>query len=427
MSQNIELNYYPITIAVGEGTPSAENPQANTPAVAVENSNIAVAAGGSILKDGFLQSPNYVKGIAGWKIDAAGNAEFQIITAAGYIQVFKQAAIPTSLHINDIWIDTDDGNKYYVAASVGATTIAAGQWVLTNQGVAIADVTGAGDLAALDTADFATQVSGAEKPANNATVGATAGTNLKDSGAVVLSDTEVKNIVNINYGETIAGATLPVPVYVLNSDGEVYKCDANATGKLKFFGFALSNVGDGESGKVQVIGIVPGFSGLTVGAIYYVSDTVGTISTTPGTLGMLVGKAVSATQIKIIDIPNGVQVAGDNLLISADTSRRGDGQTYIKYKEIECTEAGTYRVKFNLATNSAGNYAYGKIYKNGVAYGTEQSNNSTTPVTMSKDLVFAEGDLIQLYGKHADTNHACVLTNFRIYAGGKNSLLVITN
>jgi len=41
---------------------------------------------------------------------------------------FKQAAIPISLAIGDVWYDTDDNNKVYVAASVGATTIATGYW-----------------------------------------------------------------------------------------------------------------------------------------------------------------------------------------------------------------------------------------------------------------------------------------------------------
>ena len=111
----IEFNYYPLTISVPF---DIALPQPNASAVAVDPANIVPAAGGSILKDGFVQSPNYVKGIAGWKIDAAGNAEFKIITAAGYIQVFRQADIPTSLHINDLWYDTDDNNKLYVAASV---------------------------------------------------------------------------------------------------------------------------------------------------------------------------------------------------------------------------------------------------------------------------------------------------------------------
>ena len=43
---------------------------------------------------------------------------------------FAQDAIPTSLAIGDLWIDTNDGNKLYRAASIGADQITAGEWIL---------------------------------------------------------------------------------------------------------------------------------------------------------------------------------------------------------------------------------------------------------------------------------------------------------
>ena len=44
-------------------------------------------------------------------------------------KVFAQDGIPVSLAIGDLWYDTDDGNKPYVADSVGADAITAGEWV----------------------------------------------------------------------------------------------------------------------------------------------------------------------------------------------------------------------------------------------------------------------------------------------------------
>jgi hypothetical protein len=71
---------------------------------------------------------------APFRVNMAGNlvATSADLSAAGYtkINIFKQAAIPTSISIGDLWFDTDDGNKLYRAAAVGATTIAAGQWEL---------------------------------------------------------------------------------------------------------------------------------------------------------------------------------------------------------------------------------------------------------------------------------------------------------
>jgi len=56
--------------------------------------------------------------------------------------IFRQTSIPTSLAIGDLWFDSDDGNKLYRAEAVGATTIAAGQWVVAPPELANATKTG---------------------------------------------------------------------------------------------------------------------------------------------------------------------------------------------------------------------------------------------------------------------------------------------
>lgn len=102
-----------------------------------------------------------------------------------------------------------------------------------------------------------------------------------------------------NAGETINGATLPVPVYQDKTDNEVYACDANVNTKYKYIGFAISNSTDGNAIRVQTNGIVPGFTGLAEGEKYYVQDAVGTIGTSPGTMEILVGVAISETELLI--------------------------------------------------------------------------------------------------------------------------------
>ena len=114
---------------------------------------------------------------------------------------------------------------------------------------------------------------------------------------------KIKNsiISSLNAGETINGATLPVAVYVKNDDGEIYKTDANDTsGKLEFIGFAITNSTDGDPITVQTKGIIDGFSGLTIGARYYLSDTPGEISESEGTISVMIGIAISATKLIII-------------------------------------------------------------------------------------------------------------------------------
>jgi hypothetical protein len=109
----------------------------------------------------------------------------------------------------------------------------------------------------------------------------------------------VFGIKSVTAGATITGATLPVPVYQNKTDNEFYACDANDTDKLKFLGFAISNGVDGGAMTVQFNGIVSGFTGLTEGEKYYLSDTVGTIANTIGTYEVLVGVAISETELLI--------------------------------------------------------------------------------------------------------------------------------
>ena len=53
-------------------------------------SNIVSAPNGSVMKGGAMQSPNFSKGIAGWKIDSAGNAEFNNAEIRGTIVIGGQ-------------------------------------------------------------------------------------------------------------------------------------------------------------------------------------------------------------------------------------------------------------------------------------------------------------------------------------------------
>lgn len=127
--------------------------------------------------------------------------------------------------------------------------------------------------------------------------------NLRDDILFMRQDEQVA-------GATINGATLPVACYMDNTDDEWYACDANDQTKLEFQGFAITNGTDGNNFTIQFHGIVGGFTGLTKGAKYYVSDT-GTMTTTIGTYEVYVGIALSATEI-LIDKGNnaGMQYVG---------------------------------------------------------------------------------------------------------------------
>src|SRR3990167_1811036 len=64
-----------------------------------------------------------------------------------------------------------------------------------------------------------------------------------------------------------------------------------------FIGFASAAGVDGATVSIVIAGEVTGLSGLTAGALYYLSDTAGGISATAGTVTRKVGIATSATTL----------------------------------------------------------------------------------------------------------------------------------
>lgn len=81
---------------------------------------------------------------------------------------------------------------------------------------------------------------------------------------------------------------------------------------------------------------------------------------------------------------------------------------YVKVAEFYMPRAGTITTKILLATNNMSYAAYGRIYKNSIAVGTERSTTQTSvasPATFSEDITVAETDLIQLYMKTADASY----------------------
>lgn len=103
-------------------------------------------------------------------------------------------------------------------------------------------------------------------------------------------------------GETLAlnDAVYVEPTLTQGTAGRVYKMDADVLVKSTqavFVGFALATASAGANVAVQTAGVVPGFSGLTAGALYYASATAGAITATKPLHPLPVGLAISATQI----------------------------------------------------------------------------------------------------------------------------------
>jgi len=95
--------------------------------------------------------------------------------------------------------------------------------------------------------------------------------------------------------------------------------------------------------------------------------------------------------------------AGDYLLISMEVLDGGAPTTYTKQKEVKLKSGGSLRIKFTLVTASSSYGVYGRIYRNGVAVGTERFLASNwTATEYSEDISgWSKDDLCQLY-THSD-------------------------
>lgn len=109
----------------------------------------------------------------------------------------------------------------------------------------------------------------------------------------------LNNYRDFTYGETIA---VNDALYLKASDGKVYKTDADFDDERihNFVGFAKEAGNANDVKKVQIGGKVSGFSELTIGVDYYLSNTAGAISSSIGTYKKRIGFALSTTEILLI-------------------------------------------------------------------------------------------------------------------------------
>jgi len=116
-------------------------------------------------------------------------------------------------------------------------------------------------------------------------------------------------------------------LYVKASDSRLYKAVGTSDEPtFSFVGIALDAAGGAGTAGIRFAkpgGIATGLSGLTAGSYYYVTDTAGTIGTTPGTRFAKVGQALSTTTLRVCE-PKFV-VSGSQTVSSATTYTQTTG------------------------------------------------------------------------------------------------------
>jgi hypothetical protein len=110
-----------------------------------------------------------------------------------------------------------------------------------------------------------------------------------------------------------------------------------------------------------------------------------------------------------------VAVASDTLRGSLGNEVGTQSTTYVKKKQFTINASGTFRIKFTLRTNNSDYHVYGRVYKNGVAFGTERSMQSATGVEYSEDLAFNAGDTCEIWIRYQNASYWGYVSSFRIY------------
>jgi len=115
-------------------------------------------------------------------------------------------------------------------------------------------------------------------------------------------------------------------------------------------------------------------------------------------------------------VGGGPYVLSDDVLVADDSIVSKDSADYVKVKEINVGYlSGTLRVVFDSRDPSGlEHWVHARIYRNGVAVGTEGSQNGDW-YTYSEDIAgFAKNDLVQLYVKNSDVGFPIEVRNFRV-------------
>jgi hypothetical protein len=219
------------------------------------------------------------------------------------------------------------------------------------------------------------------------------------SGKVKISATEQAKIIagNIKAGITLLG--------VAGKSSVVDTADANAVAGDILSGKTGYVNGSKITGNIASKGAAtytPGTSNQTISAGQYLSGA----QTIAGDADLVAGNIKTGVGIFGVTGTFGDAVAGNTVIASASTLRYFDSTAYKKYKEITVNTKGTYRVVMNLGNPSFASTCYGRVYKNGVAYGTERFLNNDTQTQIAEDLVFSAGDKVQFYGRKYDESHS---------------------
>jgi len=137
--------------------------------------------------------------------------------------------------------------------------------------------------------------------------------------------------------------------------------------------------------------------------------------------------ATVKTKIDQLDLP--VAVASANLRNSNNVEKTTQSVVYIKVKEIVInSDMSGVRIKFDMKIDNVLGIATGRIYKNGVSIGTEQTDGTAVYQVFSEDLTgFVKGDMIQIFAKVDNAARTASVRNLQLFYDLSYALSVTSN
>lgn len=194
-----------------------------------------------------------------------GDIQTNATTGAGKSTTFAQTSIPTAVTAGDLWCDTDDGNKLYRAAAAGANEIKAGEWVLvqdtayTSKNVTFAQTSVPTSLAAgdlwIDTDDSNKTYRAASAGADEIKAGEWV--LVRDAGATA-GGTAVQpgngfGVNASNQPSTISLDSSGISIYTAASGARLLLNNAGLSAKANFSGTAKDVVTLDSTSGIQII------------------------------------------------------------------------------------------------------------------------------------------------------------------------------
>jgi hypothetical protein len=140
----------------------------------------------------------------------------------------------------------------------------------------------------------------------------------------------------------------------------------------------------------------------------------GAVTITPGATAQAIPAGYHNGSGSVPAISISSVAAGDNLIYNSTNLMSTPSGSYKKMKEIGISVSGVVRVIFSLINSGTPGVAYGRIYVNDIAVGTERMESYGTETTFSEDITVAANDLISIYIRRYDTSTRAYLRNFQL-------------